>query len=215
LTRTAFCTVTAVAATAGLAAAFSVPPAFAASPPPTDKITVDVVTVNGSGCPAGTANVAVAPDNTSFTVTYGTYVAWTGGGAKPTDFRKNCQLSLLVHLPQGFTYAIAQADYHGYAHLQQGASGVERASYYFQGQSQTVRASHSFDGSYTGDWHATDSTDVASLVYAPCGEQVGFNVNTELRVKAASSDPGGLNFMSMDSTHGSVNNVFHFAWKHC
>src|SRR3954470_23164074 len=83
--------------------------------PPPDKIVIKVATVNGSGCPAGTAAVAVSPDNTAFTVTYSNYLAQVGKGAKPTDFRKNCQLNLVTHVPQGFSYAIASVDYRGYA----------------------------------------------------------------------------------------------------
>jgi hypothetical protein len=73
------------------------------SPPPPDRIIIDVVTVNGSGCRPNTAAVAVSPDNTAFTVTYSEYLAQVGVGSKPTDFRKNCQLNLRVHVPQGFT----------------------------------------------------------------------------------------------------------------
>ncbi|WP_408610577.1 DUF4360 domain-containing protein [Lentzea terrae] len=45
-------------------------PTPAAAPP--GKVTIDVVTVNGSGCPAGTTAVATAADNTAFTVTTAT-----------------------------------------------------------------------------------------------------------------------------------------------
>src|SRR5690606_10032907 len=92
-------------------------------PPPPGQVTVDLVTVNGSGCPAGTTAVAVSPDNTAFTVTYSDYLAQVGLGARPIDARKNCQLSVVVHVPQGLTYAVAQADYRGYAYLEPGASG--------------------------------------------------------------------------------------------
>ncbi len=64
---------------------------FWPTPPPPDRIVIDVVTVNGSGCPAGTAAIAVSPDNQAFTVTYSDYLAQVGVGSKPTDFRKNCQ----------------------------------------------------------------------------------------------------------------------------
>jgi hypothetical protein len=50
-------------------------------PPPTDHIVIDVVTVNGSGCPPGSAAVAVSPDNTAFTVTYSQYLAQVGVGS--------------------------------------------------------------------------------------------------------------------------------------
>ncbi len=67
-----------------------------------------------------------------------------GPGAKPTDFRKNCQLSLIVHVPHGFTYAVASADYRGYAHLEKGANAMQKASYYFQGSSDTAARTHAF-----------------------------------------------------------------------
>ncbi|KAA2261709.1 DUF4360 domain-containing protein [Solihabitans fulvus] len=186
------------------------------TPPPPDKIVIDVVTVNGSGCPAGSAAVAVAPDNTAFTVTYSSFLAQVGVGASPTDFRKNCQLNLRVHVPQGFTYAIAEADYRGFAHLETGATALERANYYFQGMRQTAFINHPFSGPFEDDWQTTDSTDVASLVFAPCGEERNFNINAELRASAGTSDPQATtSFISMDSTDGSITTTYHFAWKTC
>jgi hypothetical protein len=194
----------------------SAPPSSVITDPPPDRIVIDVVTVNGSGCPAGTAAVAVSPDNTAFTVTYSEYLAQVGVGAVPTDFRKNCQLNLVVHTPQGFTYAIAQADYRGFASLAAGATAVQRASYYFQGSSQTTYKNHSFSGLMSDNWLTTDVTDIASLVYAPCGELRNFNINTELRVNAGTSDPAKTtSFISMDSTDGALSTTYHFSWKRC
>ncbi|WP_330329884.1 DUF4360 domain-containing protein [Streptomyces sp. NBC_00536] len=182
---------------------------------PPGRVTVEVVGANGSGCPLGTADVAASPDNTAFTVTYSDYLAQTGAGAGGTEFRKNCQLALRVHVPQGFTYAIARADYRGFASLQRGAYGQERAGYYFQGASQTARTTHQFGGPYSDNWQSSDQTGYADLVWAACGEDRILNVNTELRVYAGTSSPQTLNFMSMDSTDGSVNTVYHFEWKQC
>ena len=188
---------------------------FWPTPPPPDRIVIDVVTVNGSGCPAGTAAVAVSPDNEAFTVTYSEYLAQVGVGSKPTDFRKNCQLNLRVHVPSGFTYAIAQADYRGFAHLERGASAQQRANYYFQGQSQTVFANHPYSGPRSDDWQSTDTVDVAALVYAPCGEERLFNINTELRVNKGTSAANTTSFMTMDSTDGAINTTYHFSWLRC
>ena len=180
---------------------------------PPGKITVDVVTVNGSGCPAGTAAVAVSDDNTSFTVTYSDYTAQAGSGSTPTQFRKNCQLNLRVHYPQGFTFGIAKADYRGFAHLPRDARGVQRASYYFAGQSSTVTSTHNIAAPTSDNWQFTDSTDVAEIVFAPCGAVRHLNVNTEVRAFTnASNQPA---FVSMDSTDGSVHTRYQFAWKRC
>lgn len=184
--------------------------------PPASQITIDVVTVNGSGCPLGTAAVAVSPDNKAFTVTYSEYLAQVGVGSKPTDFRKNCQLNVKVHVPQGFSYAIAQADYRGFAHLVKGSTATQRAGYYFQGTSPTVLTSHPFSGPLEDNWQTTDVVEVAALVYSPCGEQRNLNINTELRVNAGTSNQATTtSFMSMDSTDGSIKTVYHFSWKRC
>ncbi|MDB1087250.1 DUF4360 domain-containing protein [Streptomyces sp. ACA25] len=182
---------------------------------PTEKIRVGIETINGSGCPDGTAAVAVSPDNTAFTVTYSDYLAQVGVGAVPTDSRKNCQLSLRVQIPGGFTYAIASVDYRGYAHLQDGATALQRASYYHQGESDTVASTTEFAGPLSDNWQATDSTEVAELNWAPCGVERNFNVNTELRVSVGSSDRNSTSFMTMDSTDGAVSTVYHVAWKEC
>src|ERR1044072_8402534 len=71
---------------------------------PSEKITLDIKTINGSGCPAGTATASAdaASDNTSFTVHYTNFTAKAGGGASALEARKNCQINVLVHVPQGF-----------------------------------------------------------------------------------------------------------------
>jgi hypothetical protein len=181
---------------------------------PPDRIVIDVVTVNGSGCPAGTAYVSVSPDNTHFRVIYRDFIARAGAGADPIDFRKNCQLNLQIHIPQGFTYAIGRADYRGFALLRRGATGLHRTAYYFQGSSDTVYKDHSFDGPFRDQWRSTDVTEIAELVFAPCGRDVNLNINTELRVHAGAVD-GRSSFMAMNVTDGSIHTLYHFHWRQC
>jgi hypothetical protein len=197
-------------------ASLIVSPVSATTSAPAEKVTVEVAAVNGSGCPAGTTTVTAASDNTSFTVAYSDYLVQVGVGAKPTDFRKNCQLSVLVKIPQGFTYAIAQADYRGYASLAAGASGLQQAGYYFQGTTPTAYATHPLQGPFSDNWQTSDKTDVAALVYAPCGEDRLLNINTELRVSAGTSDATKTtSYIWMDSAKGSVRTIYQLAWKQC
>jgi hypothetical protein len=199
-----------------IASLIASPVAAEAASAPTEKITVEVAAANGSGCPAGTTTVSAAADNTSFTVAYTDYLVQVGGGASPVDFRKNCQLSVQVNIPQGFTYAIARADYRGYASLAAGATGLQQAAYYFQGESQTAYKVHPLTGPFTGNWQTTDVTDVAALVYAPCGAQRIVNINTELRVSAGTSDTSRTtSYIWMDSSKGSVRTIYSLVWKEC
>jgi hypothetical protein len=204
---------------ATLLASLAAPAAAATAAPvatPADKMAITVVAANGSGCPRGTASVTVSPDNQAFTVTYSQFTAQAGASTKPTDFRKNCQLALNVHVPQGYTYAIAGTDYRGFAHLERGASATETASYYFQGEPRSTRIAHAFAGPIDGDWQRTDSVAISSLSFLPCGEMRYLNVNTELRTSAGSSDARRTtSFVTMDSTDGNLDTVYHVAWKKC
>jgi hypothetical protein len=197
-------------------AAMAAPAAATPAPVPNNKMVIDVVAANGSGCPWDTAAVTVSPDSKAFTVTYSEFTAQVGVGAKPTDFRKNCQLGLNVRVPQGYTYAIAGIDYRGFAHLERGASATQTAFYYFQGERQTSRIRHHFTGPTEGDWQRTDKIGISSLSFLPCGEQRHLNVNTELRVDAGWSDrKKTTSFLTMDSTDGNLDTVYHVAWKKC
>ncbi|WP_316784629.1 DUF4360 domain-containing protein [Streptomyces sasae] len=188
--------------------------ASAAPPPPPDRIVIDSVAANGTGCPPGTASVAVSPDSTAFTVTYSNYLAQVGPGSPPSASRKNCQLNLRVHVPGGLTYAIVSADYSGFASLAPGASGTQRASYHFQGNA-TVTRTHHFTGGFTNDWQTTDTVPAAALVFAPCGQERNLDINTELQVDPGTSSPSATSFMEMDSTNGTIKTVYHVALKQC
>jgi hypothetical protein len=180
---------------------------------PPETVQIGIETINGSGCPAGTAAVAMNADNTAFTVTYSDFLAAAGDGVSPIDFRKNCQLNLRVDVPGGFTYAVQSVDYRGYAFLDHGASGLQRAGYYFQGSPDTTYSSHEFEGVYDDNWHTTDEKEWAELIWSPCGEQRNFNVNTELRVYAGHD--GSVSLMTMDSTDSAVSTIYHLAWEEC
>ncbi|MDI6097469.1 DUF4360 domain-containing protein [Actinoplanes sp. NEAU-A12] len=174
-------------------------------------VTLEVLASNGSGCAPGTATVTADADDTGFRVRYRDFVAEAGGGAEPVDRRKNCQLSVLVNIPAGWTVAIAEADYRGRAHLRHGATGLHRTNYYWQGSSGGDSSNQSFSGPFSGAWSTWDVAPV--LHYAPCSGQRVLNINTELRVD--SGDSTGTSSMSMRSSEGDVHTLFNFSWGHC
>lgn len=180
---------------------------------PSSGVTFSVATVNGSGCPAGTARVRTSPDNTSFTVRYDHYVAEDGARTDPNDFRKNCQINLAVSIPQGFTFAIASVEYRGHAKLAAGARAQQNAYYYFTGTSPTAETNYSINGPYNGRWKNVD--EVAALSYAPCGAKINLNINSDLVVRANGASESSRNWISMDRTNGDVDTIYHVSWKHC
>jgi hypothetical protein len=186
-----------------------------AAPPPGAEMVIDVVTANGSGCPKGSAEVTVSPDNKAFTVSYSKFIAQVGPEAKSIDFRKNCQLQLDVLVPSGYTYAIAGADYRGYASLQPGVTASETAFYYFQGERHTTKIKHDFAGYLEEEWQRSDKVELTSESFLPCGDKRYLNVNTELKVNGANADKDVTNWITMDSTDASLETVYHVEWMKC
>jgi hypothetical protein len=181
--------------------------------PPSDNITIDLVTVNGSGCPLGSAWALTTPDKTGFKVFYSKYLAEAGPGIEATAERKNCQINLLVHVPQGYSYAIAKAEYIGYANLSAGVTGIQDANYYFMGDSASTMVTHKINGPLNGIWK---STEIASaLVYSPCGAERNLNINSSLRVDAGNVKLNSPNMIAMFASSGDVWTLFNFSWRTC
>ena len=185
-----------------------------ADPPPAERIAIDLVTMNGTGC-FGNVQAAMWPDNTGLSVSYSAYTATVGVGAGPFDFRKNCNLNLLIHVPPGFTFAIAAVDQSGFASLAAGASGVVRMRLFFQGGPFPPFVDHSLTGPFNDDWWFTDTVDPAALVFAPCDTQPHLNIATEVRATLGTSDPATTtSFMAMDGVD-TLPHAYHLVWKHC
>ncbi|WP_043726517.1 DUF4360 domain-containing protein [Kutzneria sp. 744] len=173
---------------------------------PPQSVTIDLLTVSGSGCLATTTAVAISPDNTAFTVTYSNFVVQGHGQAA----HKNCTLTLRVNHPDGVTYGVDETDYRGFAHLDTGARGVEAATYHFTGL-PTRRSSQTFAGPMDDDWQVSDQPDAGSVVHGPCNDKRPLTITADLQLNGTSA----ASFMSMDSTDASVSARFHLSWLKC
>lgn len=178
---------------------------------PDGKIAVKVLATNGSGCPPGTVKAIPQPDQTGFKLIYSDFIAVAGGASESTDRRQNCQAAVLVDVPAGWTFAITRAEYRGWAWLASDAVGLQRTNYYWQASSDNNFTERSFTGPLIGPWRSVDQAPV--LAYQPCGAQRVLNVNTELRVEEGLS--GKQSYLSMRSSEGNADTLFHFNWKKC
>ncbi|TYK46224.1 DUF4360 domain-containing protein [Actinomadura decatromicini] len=196
-------------------AAASVSPA-AASPRlvrGSNGLTVQIVSVNGSGCPRGTVMAAVREDKGAFVVGYSQFMAQAGGSSRPMDSRKWCQVALKVGgVPKGFTYAIASTDHYGFASLEDGANATHEAAAFFSGQPGHVTTTHSLNGAFNHTWSFTDLTPPSQLVYKPCDEEPNLNIDTDVRVDKGTSDPSKVSFISVGD---ELQTTYYVTWKIC
>ncbi|WUH98367.1 DUF4360 domain-containing protein [Spirillospora sp. NBC_00431] len=198
-------------------AATSITPATAGPRPVRGpgELIVEIASIKGSGCAAGSVSVAVTDDAEAFAVTYNDYMAQAGGSSKPTDARRNCQLVLKLHVPRSWTYAFSSTDLRGYALLGRGVKGLHKEGHSLQGHSDTWMIPYEVNGPYDGNWSFTDSAPGDQLVFKRCGEDGGVNIHTELRVYKRSANQPEVSFMTMGSVDNSLSTTYRMAWKRC
>ncbi|OJF15916.1 DUF4360 domain-containing protein [Couchioplanes caeruleus] len=196
-----------------LSASMMTPARMSAAGPSDDQVTIEKLTVNGTGCRADTVAVALSPDKEAFTVMYSSYLAQAGTGARNQDQRRTCSLTVRLNVPATMQYAITAVDYRGFAHLEAGASASLSARYHFQGSGAPTYTVHSFASGLDDMWQVTDSAS-GGLVFSSCGQGRKVDIDTELRVRADRAD-APTSHITMDSTDSEVASTYHLTYRHC
>jgi hypothetical protein len=204
--------------TALAASSLAGPPASAAGvdPAPADSVVIEILALNGIGCPVGTVMVAVSPDNTSFRLWTDRFRALIGPDVSPVYARPFCQARISIHMPAGSAYAIDRVDYGGYASLEPGVVFTQRARHYRTGQTPEPYHSHSWTGPYEDMWQSVDAFPDDELFFPPCGTNPDFNAVINLRLDADTSTPVTQdNFAALDSIDGPYGANYRFQTKPC
>jgi hypothetical protein len=186
-----------------------VAPGVAAADPNPEAITITAI---GSGCPKGTVQTFVAPDNSAFALEF-------EGGATPPFAttvdathpiaRKNCQASITITPPAGWQFSLGSVFVGGSASLADGATALSKTLYYWQGKSPTLTTTTDLTGS-NGDWAASQSVDPDEFGWSQCGRPGVVNVNSTLQARQADADPSSSSVV-VESTEFFYN----LAWQPC
>ncbi|KAL0571237.1 hypothetical protein V5O48_010725 [Marasmius crinis-equi] len=171
--------------------------------------------LNGSGCPPGSAFYILNDQHTAVTITFSAFEASAGPDISITENRKNCQVSLNVHVPQGFSFAIVDVDYRGFYELDTKVKAFHDATYYFQGQLVQSEATSTLTGPVDGkNYVYRDEFNLTPTIYSPCGEDTVLNINSQVRVDN-SGNRKGYGFVTDDSIDASITQTFNFQWLTC
>jgi len=174
------------------------------------KVKIHGISLLGSGCPAGTADVQVDATGTLFEATFSTYEVQTGPGTKAADWRKNCKLTMNMEFDSGFQFTILDTDMKGFAEIPKGAKGECKNAFSFTGSPGSATFTKSLPGHYSGNFDLKSSPDIVS--WSPCGGQTAIlNMNTQ-----CSLSPTHLPaLIAVDSISGKLTVIFAVSWRHC
>ena len=164
----------------------------------------------GTGCPANSASVTLAPDQKSLSILFDQYVVEAGNGR--TMDRKSCNIAIPVRVPQGYSISVFQIDYRGFNSLPAGARSQFNVEYFFAG-SRGVRQTKSFFGPAANLYELTDNLTAEALVWTPCGADTNLRVNTSMLVQSNRRQEQAM--ATVDSADVTAGLVYHIAWRTC
>ena len=171
----------------------------------------------GSGCSPADSSASLYDTNSDglpdqFSIYFSTYVAQQGPGLTLAERRKNCNVGVQLHLPQGYQFSIANVRYIGYADLPAGVLGRQKSTYEFPFFSNSVTLQSVLPGPYTGGYERTDNLGISSVVWSPCGLNTPLNIRTQVALEGASLPRAAL---TTDQIDGRVRQVYGLVWRAC
>ncbi|CEJ81086.1 Putative Secreted protein [[Torrubiella] hemipterigena] len=174
-------------------------------------VKVKGISVLGSGCPPGSADVQIDATGTLFEVTFSAYEVQTGPDTKPADWRKNCKLTINMEFTSGFQFSVIDTDMIGFAEIPAGVSGQCINTYSFTGNgAEHVDYKIPLDGPYSGNFDLQSRPGIYS--WSPCGGSTAIlNMNTACNI----SPTGKPALIAVDHISGKLTVEFHIEWRPC
>ncbi len=166
----------------------------------------------GTGCPSGSASVTLSPDSKSLSILFDQYIVEAGASTGRSIDRKGCNLAIPVQVPNGYSIAVFQVDYRGFAAIPAGGRGQFAVEYFFAG-SRGPRQTKTFYGPSNQSYALTDELTAESLVWTPCGASTNLRVNTSMLVQSNSRRDQAL--ATVDSADVTAGLVYHIQMRRC
>jgi len=166
----------------------------------------------GSGCPSGSASVTLSPDYTALSILFDNYIAEAGGNSRRTMDRKSCNISVPVHVPQGYSVSLIKIDYRGFAAIPQGGRGVFRAEYFWagvRGPDFIVNRQEPYDGNFL----LQDELVASAVTWSRCGQSIILRANTSTEIYTNRYNDQAM--LTIDSADVSTGLLYHLQWKRC
>lgn len=166
----------------------------------------------GTGCPAGTAAVALADDAKSLSILFDSFVVEAGGTTGKQLDRKTCNIAIPVHIPQGYSVSIFQIDYRGFNSLPYGAYSKFNVEYFFAG-TRGPDYERQFNGRLEEDYLIRNAIAASAVSWSNCGQSVILRANTGMLVRTNTQRQQSI--ATVDSADVRAGLIFNLQWKRC
>ncbi len=164
----------------------------------------------GTGCPAGSVVAALSPDQSTVSIYFEKYMAQTGAN-KRLD-RKACGLAIPLHVPAGYSVAVAGVDFEGFNSLPAGARARLSVEQFFAGATSRGAKVKTFAGPLQDVFSSADALGPNLLVWSACGKDTIVRVQSSLLLLSNTSRSA----VSMIDRANSIGGLrYSLMWRRC
>lgn len=211
--------------------------------PAPSKVIMQKPNYQGSGCPQGTASVAMSGDNRAVSIVFDNFTTEAGQQAAKQTTEKTCRLIIPIEAPKGFRMAVAQMDYRGFHALPVKARARLLAIHQIRhaglkALGTRVKSQQTFEGPVAEDFFMSAIIESKPLpnIKSPLGGALGkplnpllnpilktcggtYNLEVDVSIAVSSNATGEQAMITLDSIDGQVsdkNSVsYHLQWEQC
>jgi hypothetical protein len=181
------------------------------------EVAISSISMNGNGCPAGSARAVLAPDASSLTVLFDQLQA-RSNSVMPVD-RKNCSLVIQMSKPKLWSFAIESADFRGFVSLSAGSQATQKVSVNV-GRLGAPQLTASFAeqrwvGPLATPFLISSARPIDGpklLSCFPFGRDTKVAIESTLTARAAQ---GGEALLDVDSFDGKLVQKYNLKWINC
>ncbi len=187
---------------------------------PSEGLKIKQIIYNGSGCPLGSVAETISSNADAFTLTFSEFFAEVYQGSRPSEQTKNCILTVVLDVPAGWQYSVADFYYRGFMDLDPYVDATHSTSYFFQGQGRTgtfQSVKQGRNSGYNGQYNYRDTIGLESKIWSVCNVERSLNINTRIRVENTrkGSQPAAQGYIANDSIDGQIVQKFGITWRRC
>lgn len=205
--------------------------AMAQDRPTSSEVGLEAITYRGSGCRQGTVAQTISPDTQAFTLLFSDYLVDTS----PRDgrpARRACDIDVTMRVPAGWSFTVYGLQVRGYASLEDGAIGVQKAASSFGAMPAQEIGRIRLEGPYNDDYQLSSNLPLDALEWSRCGGHERtrrFNLKTAITVRPrrgfsdvqgdvddpalGRSFPRGL--LTVDAIDGALAHEYRIGWRRC
>lgn len=180
-----------------------------------DDIQLGEPSYGGTGCPQGTVGITLSPDSKVLSMIFDQYVAEAGKSSGKTIQRQTCNLSVPIHVPQGFSVSVLKVDYRGYVFAPKGTQAQFNVEYFlksFNGSATGPKVQKTF-ANYDNEYLISNQLGLSALVWSSCGEDVNLRVNSSITARTNAKKEDVL--ATVDSTDIAAGIIYQLQWRSC